>query len=845
MKVLEFLKDNIIYLDGGMGTLLQKEGLKPGEYPERWNISNPDKVTAIHQAYFDAGSNIVVTNTFGANSLKYDQEELEAIVKAAIENARKAAQFSAGKQEKFVALDIGPMGKLLKPYGDFEYEDAVETYAGVVRLGAKYEADLIFIETMNDSLDTKAALLAAKENSDLPVFVSNAYGDDGKLMTGASPEAMIAMLEGMGADAVGVNCSLGPLELKDVVAKYLEYASVPVILKPNAGLPKAVDGKTVFDIQKDTFGNAMAGYLEDGVRIAGGCCGTTPEYIQQLVDNTRGLQPGAVFDKGKTLISSYTHAVEFGGEPVLIGERINPTGKKKFKEALRSHDMDYILREGLAQQDRGAHVLDVNVGLPEIDEPAMLKQVAYELQSIIDLPLQIDTMDMEAMEAVLRQYNGKAMINSVNGKEEVMDKVFPLAKKYGGLVVCLTLDDDGIPETWEGRVAIAKKIIKKAEEYGIKKKDLIFDTLTMAISADSKGAATTLKALEVIRNELGCHTSLGVSNVSFGLPNRDVINSAFFAMALERGLSAAIMNPKSDAMMSTYFAFKSLGGFDENCAGYIENIEKFVSAPAAASAPLAEAAGSGSGGANGAAGFGGSRWAAKSEDIEAQLQNAIVRGLKEEAGKCTKVLLETKAPLDIVNQQIIPALDIVGKGFEDKTMFLPQLLMAAEASQCAFGEIKKKVEAGQAQGEQGQESKAGQGKMTAGNPDGAAGQATKRCKFVIATVKGDIHDIGKNIVKLILENYGFQVVDLGKDVAPETIVSQVEKDHAPLVGLSALMTTTVPAMEETIKLLRERAPWCKVCVGGAVLTEEYAKMVGADFYGKDAMATVRFAMEQE
>ena len=800
VKVLDYLKDNIVYLDGGMGTLLQKEGLAPGELPEKWNVSHKDKVVAIHKAYYDAGSNIVSTNTFGANSLKYDDKELEDVIKAAVENVREAASLSSGTQPKFVALDIGSIGKLLKPYGDFEFEDAVEVYAKTVKIGIKYDIDLIYIETMNDSLDTKAALLAAKENSNLPVFVSNAYGEDGKLMTGASPAAMVAMLEGMHADAIGMNCSLGPAQLAGVVKEYLEYASVPVLLKPNAGLPKSVNGKTVYDVLPDGFSDLMKDYTLQGIRILGGCCGTTPEYIKATVDKTKNITPVPVTDKGKTIISSYTHAVEFGKTPILIGERINPTGKKKFKEALRNNDIDYILREGLTQQEKGAHVLDVNVGLPEIDEPEMLSRVSYELQAIIDLPLQIDTTDVVAMEKALRKYNGKAMINSVNGKEEVMNEIFPLVKKYGGLVVCLTLDEDGIPETAEGRVAVAKKIIKKAEEFGISKKDLIFDTLAMTVSADQNAALSTLNALSTIKNELGCHTSLGVSNISFGLPLREVITSTFFALALENGLSAAIMNPNSAEMMKVYYSFNALHGLDDNCTDYISNIEKYAMTlnSATDNKPVAGTSDDGLG-------------------AEDELKRAIVKGLKEQAATVADKLLATREPLSVVNEEIIPALDIVGKGFENKTMYLPQLLMAAEASQCAFEKIKARM---------------------ADSPD----KASSRGKFVIATVKGDIHDIGKNIVKLILENYGFEVIDLGKDVAPELIVETVLNENVPLVGLSALMTTTVPAMEETIKLLKEKAPGVKTIVGGAVLTQEYADMIGADFYGKDAMATVRYAM---
>lgn len=799
MDIREFMKSGFVYLDGGIGTILQKQGLMPGELPERWNLSCPDDIVAIHRKYYDAGSNVVLTNTFGANCLKFSDDELDAIIRAAVRNVRRAASESSGTQEKFVALDIGPLGKLLKPYGDFEFDDACAAYAQLVRIGADEGVDLIFIETMNDSYDTKAALLAAKENSDLPVFVSNAYGEDGKLMTGASPAAMVAMLEGMGADAIGANCSLGPKQLRGVVEEYLEYASVPVLLKPNAGLPKSVDGVTVYDVYPEEFSEDMREYASMGVRIMGGCCGTSPDYIAELKRRTAGLAPLPVTDKGKTLISSYTHAVEFAESPVLIGERINPTGKKVFKEALRKNDIGYILSVGLTQQEKGAHVLDVNVGLPEIDEVEMLQRVAFELQAIIDLPLQIDTTNAAAMEAALRHYNGKAMINSVNGKAEVMREIFPLVKKYGGLVVCLTLDEDGIPETAQKRVEIAERIIAAAAEYGIPRKDLIFDTLAMTVSADNRAALATLSALRTIRHELGCHTSLGVSNVSFGLPEREIITASFFTLAMENGLSAAIMNPNSGEMMKAYYSFRALHGLDENCSDYIGNISKYlVAAPAAPQQSTAPAAGE--------------------AEYASELQRAIVKGLKEQASALTNEMLASAEPLSIVNEHIIPALDIVGRGFENKTMYLPQLLMSAEASQCAFERIKAKM---------------------AETPGSQASVG----KFVIATVHGDVHDIGKNIVRLILENYGFDVCDLGKDVPPEVVVEKTIEQGSKLVGLSALMTTTVPAMEETIRQLREKAPGVKVIVGGAVLTQEYADSIGADFYAKDAMATVRYALD--
>ena len=794
MNIKEYIKNNILYLDGAMGTLLQAQGLKSGELPERWNITHSDIVKKIHLDYYNAGSNVVSANTFGANILKFDETELEEIIKAAVENVRYARDESCGMQEKWIALDIGPSGRMLAPYGDFDFEDAVETFAKTVRLGVKYGVDVIFIQTMNDSYETKAALLAAKENSDLPVFVSNAFSEDGKLMTGADPFAMIAMLEGMGADAIGINCSLGPKALGGVVREYIKYSSTPIILKPNAGLPKSVDGKTVFDVDSIEFSNEIAQLVKEGVGIIGGCCGTTPEYIKKLTDVTKDITAVPVTQKNISCVSSYTHAVEFGKKPVLIGERINPTGKKRFKEALKSNDIDYILKEGIAQQEKGVGVLDVNVGLPEIDEVEMLKTAVCELQAIIDLPLQIDTSDTTAMEAALRRYNGKAMINSVNGKKESMEAVFPLVKKYGGFVVALTLDEGGIPDRAEDRLRIAKSILSEAEKYGISKKDLIFDPLALTISADNRAGLETLRAVEMITDELGCNTSLGVSNVSFGLPRRDIINSGFFTLAMGRGLSAAIMNPYSQQMMQAYYSYCALNALDENCSEYIEYAENIEDVAVVTNCVKSEKT---------------------VDEYKSDLQRSIIKGLKDQSGAITQELLKTTEPLKIVQDEIIPALDVVGSGFEKKTVYLPQLLMSAEAAKSAFEKIK--------------ESMSGEG------------NTSDKATVIIATVKGDIHDIGKNIVKLLLENYGFNVIDLGRDVSPEAISDKTVETHAPLVGLSALMTTTVPAMEETIKLLRKTAPWCKVVVGGAVLTQEYADAIGADCYSKDAMETVRYA----
>ncbi len=793
MKILDYLKENILILDGGMGTLLQSAGLPSGELPERWNISHPEVIRKIHRDYYEAGSNVVSTNTFGANILKFSKEELDEIVCAAVENAKAAKENLSG--ERFIALDIGPTGKLLKPFGDLDFEDAVSIFAETVKLGVKYGVDLIFIETMNDSYETKAALLAAKENSSLPVFVSNAYSSDGRLMTGASPAAMVTLLEGMGADAIGANCSLGPRQLSKIAEELLEYATVPVLIKPNAGLPEIRDGKTVYDVTSNEFGCEVAELVKKGVRICGGCCGTTPEYIKAVV-NSIPKEPVFPEIKKRTLVSSYTHTIDFADAPILIGERINPTGKKRFKEALRNHDIDYILSEGLNQEKSGVHILDVNVGLPEIDEAQTIKEVVCALQAVCDLPLQIDTSDPIAMENALRKYNGKAMINSVNGKKESMETIFPLVKKYGGVVVALTLDENGIPDTIEGRFEIAKRILNVAESYGINKKDIIFDTLTMTVSAEPKAAKVTLGTLKRIRDELGCNTVLGVSNVSFGLPNRDILNSIFFANALENGLTAAIMNPYSLEMMKTYYAFKALNGLDENCSDYMTFAASFQE-NVVSTTPVSSQA----------------------ETSVDSLKDAITKGMCERAKELTIASLKNNAPLDIVKDQIIPALNIVGKGFEEKTIYLPSLLMAAEAAKAAFEPISESLS--------------------------EKNEKCERLTVVMATVKGDIHDIGKNIVCLLLENYGFKVIDLGRDVSKEDILASVEKYHAPIVGLSALMTTTVPAMEETITLLHNKAPWCKVIVGGAVLTEEYAKTINADKYASDAMEAVRYAESVE
>ena len=789
----ERLGKELIYFDGGTGTLLQERGLMPGELPEVWNLERMEDIIDIHRQYFEAGSDIVLANTFGANALKFHHPEysLEDAVTAAVINVKEAAQLGVHDgREVYTGLDIGPTGKLLKPMGDLSFEEAYDAFKEVVTYGVSAGADLIHIETMSDTYEVKAAVLAAKENCDLPVFATMIFDETGKLLTGGDVKSVVALLEGLGVDALGINCGLGPKQMIPILEEILESASVPVIVKPNAGLPIQRDGNVCYDVSPQEFAGIMREIVEKGASAVGGCCGTTPDYIRELVRVTEDVRDISGRPhrepKTETVVSSYGKAVVLADEPVIIGERINPTGKKKFKQALKEHDIDYILREGIAQQEAGAHILDVNVGLPDIDEPAMMREVVTELQSVTSLPLQIDTVDAEALEAAMRIYNGKPMVNSVNGKQESMDAVFPLIRKYGGVVVGLTLDESGIPDTAEGRAEIAGKIIREAEKYGIQKKDIVIDVLAMTISSEPEGAKTTLEALRLVRERYGVRTVLGVSNISFGLPYRPAVNANFYTMALHAGLSAGIINPLSRDMMCSFDSYRALMGYDTNCETYIAKYGNQTAAPA------------------------------QTQSGEFSLQDAIEKGLKEEAHHAARRMLEEEQPLDIINHSMIPALDRVGKGFEAGTVFLPQLLMSADAAKVAFGVLKEAL-------------------ADAGETD------EKKEKVILATVKGDIHDIGKNIVKVLLENYGFDVLDMGKDVAPEDIVETAVKEDIELVGLSALMTTTVTSMEETIRQLRAAKPDCKVMVGGAVLNQEYADMIGADFYGKDAMQSVYYA----
>lgn len=798
----------MLFFDGGMGSLLQERGLKQGELPETWNLKKPEELIRIHREYLEAGADIVLANTFGANGFKYDN--LDEIIAAGIANAKTAVRESG--KNAYVALDMGPTGKLLKPMGTLDFEEAVSVYAEVVRAGEKAGADLILIETMSDTYELKAAVLAAKENSSLPVMATVVFDEGHKLLTGASPENVVALLEGLRVDALGINCGLGPKQMKPIFERLARFASVPLIIMPNAGLPRVENGRTVYDVDPAEFAEDMAEIIAMGAWFAGGCCGTTPAHIRALTEKCRNFVPKALTKKDDTIVTSYSKAVLLGGKPAIIGERINPTGKSKFKQALRDNNMEYILEEGVKQADAGADILDVNVGLPEIDEVAMMKQTVYELQGILPLPLQIDTTNAEAMEAAMRIYNGKPMINSVNGKEEVMKEIFPLVRKYGGVVVGLTLDEAGIPTTAEGRLAIAEKIYRTAESYGIERKNIVIDALTMTMSTDDTSAGTTLEVVKKIK-EQGGRTVLGVSNISFGLPHREILNAAFFSMAMSAGLSAGIINPNVASMRQAYDTYCVLGGFDSQCMNYIEKYAALQTVTTLAPAGAAGTA-NGTAGSSTGAGAAGGNGAAGSMPA---LQNAIVKGLKEQAYRGTKEALASgRDTMDVINGELIPALDIVGQAFEKGTMFLPQLLMSAEAAKAGFAAIKEYVES-------------------------TGTRQEKKGTVVIATVKGDIHDIGKNIVKVLLENYGFEVIDLGKDVPPEAVVEAVQQSGARLVGLSALMTTTVASMEETIKQLREKVPGCKVMVGGAVLTPEYADMIGADYYAKDAMQSVHYA----
>ena len=778
-KITERIKKERLFFDGGTGTVLEKCGLLPGEPTHAMNTRAREAVVDLHLSYLRAGADIIKTNTFGVNTEKCDDVEYELTV--ALDIAKEAVKRSG--KEAYVAFDVGPTGRMLKPFGDLDFSRAVEIFAVNMRLAEKLGADLILIETMSDLFETRAAVIAAKENSSLPIFVTCAFGADGKLLTGASVSAAVAMLEGMGVDAIGMNCSVGPKHMMELLPQLLECSSTPIILNPNAGLPKIVGTESVYDLSPDEFADLMSEACRMGATVVGGCCGTTPEYISRLCELARDIPASLPDKKDVTLVSSYTHSVKVGGVSKIVGERINPTGKQKLKAALRASDVSYLLSVALSEEEHGAHILDVNVGLADIDEKAMMTQAVTQIQAVCDLPLQIDTGRADVMESALRLYCGKPLINSVNGTEKSMQEIFPLVKKYGAAVVALTMDEDGIPESAEGRVAIAEKIVLKAQEYGIDVKELIFDPLTLSVASGAENAKITLEAVKMLKAR-GYKTTLGVSNVSFGLPERDALNCAFYTAALFAGLDLAIINPESEAMMRAYRAYCALSEADPDFREYVcyftsRSSEAEPKAPAKANTALGE---------------------------------AIKKGLKGDALAITRELILTDDAMDIINREIIPALDCVGRGFEEKTVYLPGLLMSAEAANAAFSVIR----------------------------ENAKTTAVKKEKIVLATVKGDIHDIGKNIVKLILESYGYEVIDLGRDVEPDRILDALKSSEARVLGLSALMTTTLPSMEETVALVKKELPRVKIIVGGAVLTATYAGKIGADFYAPDAISAVRY-----
>lgn len=788
MNFKEVFGKKLLVCDGAMGTMLQSLGLPVGRRADYWSVEQPQKVKQVHLAYLKAGCDIVTANTFSA--AVGGEYSTEQIVQCGIAIAKDAVEQSG--KDALVALDLTSGGELLEPLGDVTFESSYNGFARAVKAGEAAGADFILIETMTDTAEIKAAVLAAKENSSLPVVVTFTVDENGRLMTGADIVTAAALIESLGADGVGLNCGFGPQKMLEFLPQLLQFTKLPVLINSNAGMPVVADGVASYDIDENEFAKYAAKMAELGCSAIGGCCGTTPKHIAAVVEKLKNKELSKPIVERKSFVSSRTKIVFFDSKTVLIGERINPTGKPKLREALKIGDYEYLCTEAVNQEQAGADMLDVNVGASGIDEASVLETAIKRVSQVSELPLQIDTSNISALERALRVYVGKPLINSVNGSEESLSSVLPLAAKYGAMVVGLTLDENGIPETAEARIEIAKRIIDRAAQYGIPKEDIIIDPLAMTISTSDVGALPTLNALDYIKNTMGVHTVLGVSNISFGLPNRQIINSAFFTLAMQKGLSAGIVNPMSAEMMQAYYAYNALYAYDKGCLDYIEN----CSSPQQAVS-----------------------MAVKNETtvLADDLQGAVIKGLKEKAAQKTAEMLESKRAVEIIDGYLIPALDEVGKQFENKKLFLPQLLLAAQAATAAFDVIKTQI---QASGE----------------------EKAKKGKILLATVKGDVHDIGKNIVKVLLENYGYDVVDLGRDVDPELIVETAKSQNIKLIGLSALMTTTLPAMQKTIELLRAEHE-CKVIVGGAVLTEDYAAQIGADCYGKDAMAAVRYAEE--
>ena len=791
MEIKEYLKDNILIFDGAMGTMLQNEGLPIGESPEVFGMENPDKLLKIHKKYLEAGSNVLTTNTFGCNELKVSKlgYTVEEIIDNAVSVARKAIDECDKSKPRFVALDIGPIGEMLEPMGTLSFDRAYEIFKRQAVQGEKSGADLIIIETMMDLYEAKAAVLAAKENTNLPVICTMTFDENGRSFTGCLPESMVATIEGLGVDALGVNCSLGPKQLLPIVKTITETSSIPVIVQANAGLPVIENNQTIYKMTAKEFFQGAKNFVDLGVSIIGGCCGTNETFIKEICDNMHLLQKKEPNRKEKTLVCSPSKFIEIDG-PIIVGERLNPTGRKSLIDAYTSGNNDYVINLALEQSKEGSQILNVNVGVPDLDEEKAMAKVIKGIQEVVDTPLQIDSSHVEALESGLRYYNGRSIVNSVNGKEESLNTILPLVKKYGACVVGLTLDEKGIPSTAEGRFNIAKKIVERAEAFGIKRKDIFIDCLSLTVSAQQEEAMETIKAIKMVKESLGCKTILGVSNISFGTPNRKALNNTYLNLALGAGLDLAIINTEDNIMVESIYAYRVISNLDKGC---IEYINKYNNCSNNQSSNT------------------------KKSNGDLTLEEAIEKGLKDEAKNLTIEILKEKDENYVLDEILIPALDKVGQKYDSGRIFLPQMIQSAETVKASLNILKERLLSD---------------KDT---------NSSSKGKIIVATVQGDIHDIGKNIVKIMLENYGYEVIDLGKDVPIEDVVRRAKEENIKLIGLSALMTTTVENMRKTIEALRDNGIDAKVFVGGAVLTEDYAEKMKADYYSKDAKSAVEIA----
>ena len=789
VEIREYLKDHILIFDGAMGTMLQKEGLPIGDNPEIFGIKNPHKLLKIHKKYLEAGSNVLTTNTFGCNELKVNKlgYTVEEVIDRAVSIAKQAIEESDKSKPRFVALDIGPIGEMLEPMGTLSFDRAYEIFKRQVIQGEKSGADLIIIETMMDLYEAKAAVLAAKENTNLPVICTMTFDENGRSFTGCLPEAMVATIEGLGVDALGVNCSLGPKQLLPIVKTITELANVPVIVQANAGLPVIKEGQAIYEMNDEEFFQGVKNFVDLGVSIIGGCCGTNETFIKKICDNIDKLQKKEPKRRKSTIVCSAAKYIDIQG-PAIVGERLNPTGRQPLIDAYVSGNNDYVINLALEQSNEGSEILNVNVGVPDLDEERAMKRVIKGIQEVVDVPLQLDSSNVKALEAGLRYYNGRTIVNSVNGKEKSLETILPIVKKYGACLVGLTLDENGIPITAEGRFNIAKKIVERAEQYGIKRQDIFIDCLSLTVSAQQDEAMETIKAIKMVKENLGCKTILGVSNISFGIPNRKALNNTYLNLALGAGLDLAIINTEDRTMVESIDAYKVISNMDKGCLDYIEKF-KFVSND--------------------------NKTKERKNYDNLTLEDAIERGLKEEAKDLTLKILESHDEHFVLDKVLIPALDVVGTKYDKGELFLPQMIQAAETVKVSLNIIKER--------------------LSKNNNTSSKG------KIIVATVQGDIHDIGKNIVKIMLENYGYEVIDLGKDVPIEEVVKRAKEENIQLIGLSALMTTTVENMKKTIKALKENNINARVFVGGAVVTEEYAQKINADYYSKDAKSAVEIA----